>query len=134
MTPNRPSFYEIMVSIGHHLPEGRKCFDYSPEKLNNFFYHQTKKRPQTLVGLAFDWDGMFPTSDEISQGMLIMTSTRLLVSLSDRSHEYYFTDASEQAYEEFAGRRLTPQHRAAIEQIAREFDAELAKNQRIRFV
>ena len=122
---------DFLIAMVHYLPEGRKCFDYSSQKLNTFLFKQKEKYPKVLSSFIFDSNGTWPTSEELTQAMGNLLGSKLIIHYLD-SNKCHFDPACEVAYQRFVSQRIPAERLSEIEKIADAFDKGLGCEEELK--
>ncbi len=123
---------DVLVGIGHYMQEGRRGFRHRVQEFNGFFYKNKGIHPEILGRFMFDTNGNFPTSEELEQARINLAHSRMLHFSPSFPNYYQFDPAVDVSYETYISKRITPEQKKALEELARKFEAEFGAEERFR--
>jgi len=118
---------DFFIAMAHYLPESRKSFVRDMHKLGCFIYEQKKVHPDVLSEFRINWDGVYPSSDELYQSITSLFGSGLMVSLGFGLMSYQFHPDCEESYARFVSQRVPAEILSEIEEIAKKFDTQLGQ-------
>ncbi len=115
---------DVLVAIGHHMQRGRRGFNYRSDSFYTFFFQNRKEYPLILGRIMFDWNGPFPTSEDLYQAKTnLVCSGMLNFSLNSPSY-YQFDSAVDLSYKKYISKRISPEQERGLVELAKKFEEE----------
>jgi hypothetical protein len=66
MNNKKYNIYDVLIGLFNNFPVNKTRYSYNEEEFNRFFYNN-REYYEILDTLAFDSDGVFPASKELTQ-------------------------------------------------------------------
>ncbi len=123
---------DVLIGIGHFMQEGRRGIKYSVDKFNTFFFQNKKEYPLVLGRIMFDWNGPFPTSDDLYQARMNLAICGMLNSCLTMPGYYQFDNAVDLSYENHVSKRISPEQEKGLAELAKKFEAEFGAEERFK--
>ena len=87
MNNKKYNIYDVLIGLFNNFPVNKTRYSYNEEEFNRFFYNN-REYYEILDTLAFDSDGVFPASKELTQAHDNLIGFKFLDIYSTKNMEH----------------------------------------------
>ena len=123
MKNKRYGAYEVLLGIFDNFLIDNRRYDHNDEKFNRFFYNSREKY-SVLNKLAFDSDGIFPTSKELEEAHSHLIGFRFFNLHELKPKSYLNKDLFHISFNKFSKQKFNESELKELELLSLDFQKE----------